>query len=264
MRKFFNVDVTPDLINGAVATMIQSDKTDLPFNNRDILFDWTAVDVPKGASMLRSVTAYIMGEDGGVAGNHGISIMFAKSINGVAPNTLGTVNSAIDSSFNLPLHLVGAMVLSGAAGEGALTGPSMGNIHVSSLGMDSDGASGFGLPMVLDLEPDSGTYKGYDKLYVAAVAIGAFDFSTGVLADYSSGAPTADSTKTITVKTIDARNCFQVGDVVYVHDVNTALGTVASVAATTITLEANNAAAVADNDEIVNANPIKLKLGFEK
>jgi hypothetical protein len=193
-----------------------------------------------------------------------MSLVFAKSINGVAPSSFGNVNSAATGCHELPLHLVGGMELSGTASEGALTGAPFGNIHVSTLGMDSDGVSGFGLPMVLDLEPDSGTYKGYDRLYVAAFTKGAFDFSTGVLADYSSGAPTADSTKTIVLQTIDARNCFQVGDIVYVHDQNTALGTVASVLTAQITLEANNAVAVADNDEIINANPIKFIFGFEK
>ena len=66
------------------------------------------------------------------------------------------------------------------------------------------------------------------------------------------------------VDTVDPQKCFQVGDIIYVHDVDTALGTIASIASGEITLEANNAAAVANNDEIVNANPIRIKLGFER
>jgi len=261
--KFFNVNLTPDLINGVVGTMIQSDKTDLPFSARDILFDWQAVDVPRGANMLRSVSAYVMGEDGGLAANQAIYLIFAKTINNVAPTTLGVVNAAVTAGWDLPLHYIGAMKLSGAGGEGAISGPTFGNIMVSTMGMDDGAQAGWGLPMVLDLEPTSGTNVGYDKLYVAGIAGGAFDFSTGVLANYTSGAPSVDTTTSITVDTVDARKCFQVGDVIYVHDVNTALGTVKSVAENTITLEANNAAAVANNDEIVNANPIKIRLGFE-
>ena len=54
----------------------------------------------------------------------------------------------------------------------------------------------------------------------------------------------------------------QKDDICYVHDVDTALGTVSSVASGVITLTANNAAAVANNDEIINATPITCILGF--
>jgi len=66
------------------------------------------------------------------------------------------------------------------------------------------------------------------------------------------------------VQTVDARKCFQKDDIVYVHDVDTALGTVASVTDTGIELTANNGAAVANNDEIMNATPIKVIFGFER
>ena len=48
------------------------------------------------------------------------------------------------------------------------------------------------------------------------------------------------------------------------HDVDTAVGTVASMTATTIVLTSNNVGAIADDDELINANPIKLILGFEQ
>ena len=59
---------------------------------------------------------------------------------------------------------------------------------------------------------------------------------------------------------------FSVGDTVYLHDVDTALGTVKSVTDTTIVLNAAIAGGtdLDDDDELLNANPIKIKLGFER
>ena len=64
----------------------------------------------------------------------------------------------------------------------------------------------------------------------------------------------------------DATKIFSKGDTVYLHDVDTALGTVKSVSATSIELNAAIAGGtdLADDDELVNANPIKIKLGFEQ
>ena len=59
---------------------------------------------------------------------------------------------------------------------------------------------------------------------------------------------------------------FQIGDIVHLHDVNTALGTVKTVTATSIELNAAIAGGtdIANTDEIINANPIKLLLGFSQ
>ena len=258
---YFTVKVTPDLIDGTVAKIIQSDKSDLPFTAEDILFDWTAFDVPKGTCALKSITMYMMGEDGAAQTDGDFWFVFAKSVDGTAPGTLGVVNAAQTACFDLPKFLIGSLKIEASqGGSGQLKGPAFGNI----LHWGVAGSSGDMGPVILEGEPESGTNVGYDKIYVAAFTSANIDFSTGVLANYASGAPSADSTTSIVVDTVDARKCFQVGDVLYVHDVDTALGTVSAVAENTITLTANNGAAVANNDEIVNANPIKIVFGFEK
>ena len=78
-------------------------------------------------------------------------------------------------------------------------------------------------------------------------------------------ASSAQST-TITVKTIDARKLFSIGDQVYVHDLDTPIpGTLTKVEATTLTFStANTTVDIADGDELLNANPYKIKLGFEQ
>ena len=61
-----------------------------------------------------------------------------------------------------------------------------------------------------------------------------------------------------------ATRYFDVGDVVHVHDSDTAIGTIKSVTAANIVLEAVTGVAIADEDEIINASPIELILCFEK
>ena len=46
MGKFFNVDVNPDIVGGDISEAFG----DIAGN--DIVFDWTAVNVPKGGCML--------------------------------------------------------------------------------------------------------------------------------------------------------------------------------------------------------------------
>ena len=96
---YFNIKLKPDLVDGAVGNLIQDNKTDIPFTADDILFDWQAVDVPNGTISLDSVTAYMVGEDGGGQADKDFSLVFAKSIAGVAPTTLGSVNAAQPACF---------------------------------------------------------------------------------------------------------------------------------------------------------------------
>jgi len=262
MKSNFTVAIKPDLVDGTIAKLIAANKTDTPFNANDILFDWVAFDVPKGACALTNITVYMMGQDGGVQEAGDIHFVFAKTVSGVAPGTLGVVNAVQTACFELPKHLIGACKIEATTiSAGIIRGPAFGSVYHTGIA-GTNGPSGQ-FPLVLQGEPDSGTNVGYDKIYVAAfVGNTGFDFSTGVLANYASGAPGAGSTTSIVVDSVDARKCFQEGDIVYVHDVDTALGTVSSVAETTITLTANNGAAVANNDEIMNATPIRCTFGF--
>ena len=92
MGKFFNVDVLPDCIAGDISD--NPGGSDITAG--DIIFDWKAVDVPKGSCMLRSITATVNGEDGAISGSlTDLELLFAKSIDGVAPPSLGTIGHEI-------------------------------------------------------------------------------------------------------------------------------------------------------------------------
>ena len=255
MNKYFSVTLSPTL---PVATTIQSNKTDLPFGAQDVMWDWFAFDVPKGACRLISAALLVRGEDGSPQTERDMQIFFAKSdANGTAPTSLGTGNATADG-FGFYNNLLGHMVF---------------DITTNSIGLDYMGMASFasgreGLTpnggLVLQGEPNSGTNVGYDKLYCGGIggASNSWDFSTGVLAN---GAVTSGASTDITVKTVDARKCFAPGDIICVHDSDTAIGTVASVPdATSILLESANGVAIADEDEIVNVRPVTVILGFEQ
>ena len=270
MGKFFNVDVKPDIVAGDISTVIDSDKTHLDIGAGEIIFDWTPVDVPKGASMLRSITAIVNSEDGAYTSGDltDYHLIFAKSVNGVAPTTMGVTNAAQTACFDLKDHYVGSAILESTAGTGTIVGTAF---HVA-YHTGEDSATGGGLPLIIDLDPSSGTNVGYDKLYVMGFQKAVRGYQTGVLVN---GAVTSDTQTFIRVDGVDARKIFSPGDTVYVHDVDTAVGVVDFIsggltAATDggtfihLTTPIVGGTDLDDDDELINANPILLKLGFEK
>ena len=263
MGKFFNVDLNPDIVDGDIS---EANGTDIGAG--DILFDWNAIDIPKGGSLLKSITAYANAEDGDYAAGSltDIELVFARSVDGVAPPTMGATNAVQTGCGALRHHWLGATRLESTISIATLSKLKFGVGYMATAAtIGNAGTGGVGLPIVMDLEPNSGTGVGYDKLYVAAFQVNPRNWGTGVLAD---GAVDASSALDISVdvKTVDATKLFSVGDQVYVMDLDTPIpGTLTKVEATTLTFsEANTTVDIADGDELINANPIRLKLGFEK
>jgi len=264
MGKFFNVDVLPDCIAGDISDNPGSG--DVAASS--VIFGWTAVDVPKGSCMLRSITATVNGEDGAIANSAiDLELLLAKSINGVAPPSIGTIGATptCNGSTNWARHLVGAYRLESETAKGTLaktpfrvvyTGPGGG--AGTDLGWSNT---------VIDLGPDNGTNVGYDRLYVAGIQVTARHYGTAVLVN---GAITDDAATSITVDGTDVRKVFCIGDTVYIQGVDTALGTIKSMThdGTDGTIVLNAAIAggtdLTNNHELLNANPWRFKLGFEK
>ena len=261
MGKFFNVDVVPDIVNGDISEAFG----DIAGN--DIVFDWTAVNVPKGGCMLRSVTAFVNAEDGayGSGSLTDYELIFAKSVDGVAPPTMGVTNAAQTGCFPLRHHYIGSVMLDSVITKATVTNLAFGVGYVSGTNPSQDFNNG--LPLVMDLEAIGTTYPkaGYEKLYVMGFQMATRNYNTGVIFDGTIDASAAPSTIQ-TVKTIDATKLFSVGDTVYVHDLDTQIpGTLTHVTATKLTFsETNSTVDIADGDEAINANPIRIKLGFEQ
>ena len=260
-NQYFQKTFRPDIINGDVSSVINANASDKAFGSKDVLFDWVAVDVPLGTDCIVDGFLHMYGADGGVQPSEDLHLLIAKTNNDAAPTSLGAVNAGTASTqcYELPDVLIGVMNFEGSttrAGMIELGGPA-GSLYM----FNSPGDNGHVGPVVI--QPESNTLGGQatNRIYVAGIAGGAFNFSTGVLAD---GAVTDDATTSITVKTVDPRKSFRVGDTVYLHDVDTALGTIASMTATNITLNAAIAGGtdIADEDEFVNAQPITVTLGF--
>ena len=262
--KYYNVKVKPDIVNGDISPVIDDDASHNAFAAGDLVFDWTAFYIPKGTSKIENVALYMNGEDGSTPVATDIYLFFARDVDGIAPLSAGTVNAAgITSCFNLSTNFLGAMKIEGSStGIGKMKGPAHGNIYVQ--GAQSN-AGHMNFP-VLEGE-ESSSRPGYSKVYVCGIVDPASDdlgFKTNVLSNAVVSLSTAATTTTgIVVKTTDPRKLFQKGDTIYIMDSDTAVGVVKSVPDDThIVLESANAVALATNDEIVNANPIKISLGL--
>ena len=260
MSKYFNVDVIPDCIAGDV-----SDNNGADVGAGDVIFNWTAVDVPKGSCLLKNITAYVNAEDGayGAGSLVDYELVFAKSINGVAPSNLGDINTAQDGCGELRSHFVGSARLESAAALGTLSKTTFGVIYNSTVASSAN--SNIGPEFVIDLEPSSGTNVGYDTLYVAAFQVAARNYGTGVLLNESTIDASANPTSTIIVDGVDATKIFSVGDQVYVVDLDTPIpGTLTKVEPLLLTFsETNSTVDITEDDELLNANPIRIRLGFE-
>ena len=100
MGKFFTVTAIPDVINGDISVHVGgtagSPAVATDMDADDLVFDWVAVDVPKGTNLLRSVSVWINGEDGGVDDLESYEFIFAKAVDGVAPPSIGTIGGAVN------------------------------------------------------------------------------------------------------------------------------------------------------------------------
>ena len=241
MRSFHTVTVKPTITASLQATGV--------FTTGDVIFDWTEVQVPKGTSRINGITFLIRGSNG-VRQEFAMDLYFAKTITGVAPGSLGTLNATADGT-GYQNHLIGA----------ARMGVSE---VVDGLDIMAVGAPQYlwTLSSSLTGDPDSGTNVGFDKLYIAGLS------NTSSLPDFRStvqvSTETATNTTAVVVKTTSALINFDKGDVLHDED-NQLIGTIKSVTdATNIVLEENCANVSAVNKDLYNINPITLILHLEK
>ena len=272
MGKYFNVVVKPTILASKLAVV---------YGSGDLVFDWHAVDVPKGASKLMGVTA-IMRQKHGTAGNeHPFHLVYAKSINNVAPSSLGTVNATVNGTgyFN---NVIGKSTFIAKDYMSDLLDNGVAIAALTQGGAESEKPS-----IVLEGEPDSGTNVGFDKIYVGMVSEGAFDFTTAAEISQAIDVSGLSAAQLVNadIEGTDPRLVFAPGDVIHAaDDVN--IGEIESMAdANTITFKADGSRTtsetdftvpadlaawiaatgdLADGDELINVNPIKIILHLEK
>ena len=238
------------------------------YTNDDVLFDWTAFNIPRGTAAIRSFMFKIAGTNG-AAQTQNFDLFFAKTIDGVAPPTLGDANDAKDAihtqtarPYVIGHHGVDASLLEDV-GDGLVAYNVLGNGKPE----ENYGAV-FHMPIMIEGEPEHCSVQGFQTVYVAAIAHGGFDFGTGCLV---AGAHSADDL-TIVVDGTDTDDLFAVGDEVIGFEDGSGsttegdnaitIGKVTAVAADLLTVDAC-ATALPDNYEICSRNPITMRFGFE-
>jgi len=256
--KYFTVEVKPTIDVAALAAGNIADA--------EVLFDWAAFDIPKGSARLTGIIARYTGKNGVDYTPTDIEIFFAKSINSVAPGTLGDDGAAVDTFGWFP-NIIGKTFLDASNGsnDGDLI---MGNII--SAGGPGGGAAGNVNPnnqvmangMVLTGEPDSGTNVGYDKLYIAGIAKGTHNWGASTM-ECGSGLATTSPTLAVTDLS-PLLSGIGPGDILRDEDDNL-LGTVKTVdSGTQMTMEDNLGNASAAGKLVYNTTPVTFIFSFEK
>jgi len=251
INKYFTVEVTP--------TIAASKQHLGAFTEGDVLFNWTSFDVPKGTSRLIGATMLVRPRgNAAVAANvFGAQLLFSKTedisfgIINATPNKrpsndyLGFVE--IESTTAFPLTQLKSTTI-GMAGRSSNTSPQPNLVLTPTL---------------------TGTNVGYDKLYVAGMAEGAFNFTSINVINDADINSTSVSSIVMAGTSMDVRQHFLPGDVLHAED-DTLLGTAEGVDSATslriteATSGAGDATTVANGDTIYSINPVRLILHFEK
>ena len=229
----------------------------------DLLFDWHAFEIPRGGCSIKSLQMLVHGTEGADANLLDMELLFAKSINGVAPPSLGTPNAAMAITTNVACknHIIGYKFLDGSAlvdvGKDLISY----NLWADASGDETHNRMG----VVLEGDPNyAGTTAGYQTIWIAGIAQGAFDFGTGVILDEADAATlAAGGTAALDVDGVDPRNVFAPGDEIIAQD-GALVGTIKTVDSDVlITLESAHTAALADDDELCFRGPIVFNFGIE-
>tara|TARA_R110000765_G_scaffold63446_1_gene123284 strand:- start:338 stop:1087 length:750 start_codon:yes stop_codon:yes gene_type:complete len=246
---YFNIELKPTLTGANCVTA---------FDSADLLADWEIKTVPtKKPFRVLGTTCVMRGTNGATQASNYELIFASPSSDGTVPSSLGTVNATLNGT-GFFRHLVGIYNV-------GVTADTIDTVNIST----DDNTDGNSLD-ILVIEPSrvinaNGSY-GVDghgvngKICIGVSHVsGAADFGAGVISD---GGISVDDTS-LTVKTIDARNAFAVGDVLEDNGGAT-VGTISAIdSATSITLASGATQAVADDDELCNVNPVTFIIHCE-
>ena len=255
MGKYYSVQVNPDVNNGAA--------TGTAFAAGDLIFDWTPFEIPKGSAALSSICITVAGHDGANEAQGDFELIFAKSINGVAPNTLGTTHTTVSARQGAASK--NNLIWFQVCGQSAMTDDlNLTAYHTYTTGTGSSVIDG-NAP-VLQGSTDDAT-QGYQKIYMACLAGDGStpDFGTAVASNEAGSANVAENmtgaSVTLVTSGTDPRDCFQAGDMVVGSTGGPTMEVVSVDGATGMTVK--NISEQLDNAEIiVQLNPLRFTFGF--
>ena len=241
MNKYFTVEVRPEI---PAAKQHLGD-----FSSGDVLFDWTPFNVPKGANRLLNVTAIVHKHDATSTNEFGFTLLFAKSKNGSAPESIGTVHATADGTgyFN---NIIGRTVF--------IDKDCTANLDFLEIWTNmAGGADSDHCDIVLEGEPESGISVGYDKLYIAAIADeNNFDFTTGVVTSRAVDVSGLSAAQLVNadIEGTDPRKVFAPGDIIHAED-GVILGEIESIPdQNTINFKTDGSKVLHGNGEVLFTN----------
>jgi len=231
----------------------------------DLLFDWTPIEIPRGGCSIETIQMHYAGTNGAAQTPKDIELIFAKSVNGVAPPTLGTSNGAITSTavaVSAKPHIIGYKHLD----VSTMVDTGVDLVAYNLLGSFSAKPNP---KMNIMLEGETTSYvstkgPGYQTVWMAGLAIeGGEDFGAGVVLDGAQAAAVGTQTQlTVTAGGVDPGLVFAKGDEVIAQD-GALVGTVVSIESNTAFTVDQVQAALADEDELCNRQPITFIFGLE-
>ena len=233
-----------------------------PFSDADVLFGWTAFEIPRGAACLKSIQIAMKGTNGADANKHDIELYFAKSINGIAPSSFGTLNDAIteDDSAAYRRNIIGHKYIDASerSDDEDLIAYNVWGAGVTTAASTSVSE------LILEGEPSYAGTQGYQTIWVAGIAKDAFDFGTAVALNNSPAnqAQALLTETTLTTSGTDPRHVFQVGDEVIAQD-GAEIGKITAVVNAT-SIKVDQVKAALENADTINWKyPLEFIFGFE-
>ena len=259
-----------------VKPIVDSPRVATAYTATDLLFNWYAFEIPKGAFAIKSLQMIVAGTEGVAANAKNIELIFAKSVNGAAPPSLGIVNNKLSDGNTLTKaiataarpHIIGYKFIDASA---------MKDVGVDLVAYELLGDAGGteennNMNMVLEGDPNfvgdsthSATTHGYQTIWVAAIANeGGEDFGTGVIIDAAEGY--AAGVTSLNCDGVAGDLVFAPGDELIAQD-GALIGIVKTVSDdgshTTIVLESGLTAALANDDEVCLRRPYTFHFGIE-
>ena len=245
------------------------------FTATDLLFDWTPIEIPRGGCSIETIQMHYAGTNGVAQAPKDIELIFAKSVNGVAPPSLGVVNNKLSNGDTLTKALAQA-ARPHIIGYKHLDVDSMVDTGVDLVAYNLLGSFSAkpNVKMNIMLEGESAGYlstkgPGYQTVWMAGIAnVGGEDFGTAVTLNQASDQAISTAPVDLIVTGTDANLVFAVGDelISYVAANGSTpklIGTVTSIPdADSIVVDAV-AEAFAHTTEICNRQPITFIFGLE-
>tara|TARA_R100001594_G_scaffold40358_1_gene72216 strand:- start:1177 stop:1950 length:774 start_codon:yes stop_codon:yes gene_type:complete len=256
MGKYFTKTIKPSITTSAATA----------YADTDLLFDWYAFEIPKGAARIISTSITCAGTNGFDANAQDLDLIFAKSIDGVAPTTLGTPNQKLsDGTLTAAIcakvknNIIGYSSIdkSAISNDGDLVAYNVWQGPTTNV-LDS---------IVLEGDMAYGSTEGFQTIWMAAIAKGAFDFGTDIQLNQVGHQAAATAATQITIEQGGggagvAAKSFQVGDILRGQTGGPTMELVSLDSATAITVK--NISEQIDNDEeLLLDAPIIFRFGFE-